>query len=579
MGSATATLSNMIPKSILILFLVLTSNLNILSTSNIPNENVDKAAAFSSPVGVDQINLDLEDYKGGLITGATEDICNEEKVDETLLALIAGNENSKVSQNETFLESKSESVVEEKKESTEKVTNQIQPQSSGKPKITDEQRKEILSCMSEYDLLSLPLTDDDYLPAYVAARNADISTLKKIVGYRISLDTFDRITGETPLHGAVRTGEWKAIKFVLANTRNWNPRNRGGRTPFSVAVITGPVKVVRKLLRLNEYIDVFTRDNNGNSPIILAGLNYNLEVFELLRANGHDILDKNNSERSLLTLLRNDSPVHQLIMNILRAEAQTDKHSIIRKIAPELGLVYREDKYGGRNLVMSLLHELGISLFEMISAPQAQSTNLLMAILERKEYDLYKKLRGGFDINDSRNSEEFDQFSFFNNCLMYASREIIDYLMKNDTPVIDIHSFEAIFSEDRIGILEMIEAVRGFGLYVDGTNILVPAALAKANECLKHLGMKFYKVYAPNNLKSSEKGTNFFSEAALQITTQAEDAETVMNLFNTFPKAMRTCSASELLQMNRNINSINDDVSEVKERLRVFYYRKMNENK
>ena len=38
--------------------------------------------------------------------------------------------------------------------------------------------------MSEYDLLSLPLTDDDYLPAYVAARNADISTLKKIVRFQ-----------------------------------------------------------------------------------------------------------------------------------------------------------------------------------------------------------------------------------------------------------------------------------------------------------------------------------------------------------------------------------------------------------
>lgn len=569
----------MIPKSILILFLVLTSNLSILSTSNIPNENVDKAAAFSSPVGVDQINLDLEDLKVGLITGAIEDICNEEKVDETLLALIAGNESSKVSQNESYLEAKSESVAEEKKESTEKGIKQNRTESSCKPKITDEQRNEILSCMSEYDLLSLPLTDDDYLPAYVAARNADISTLQKIVGYRISLDTFDRITGETPLHGAVRTGEWKAIKFVLANTKNWNPRNRGGRTPFSVAVITGPVKVVRKMLRLHEYIDVFARDNNGNSPIILAGLNYNLEVFELLRANGHDILDKNNSERSLLTLLRNDSPVHQLIMNLLRTEAQTDKHSVIRKIAPELGLVYREDKYGGRNLVMSLLHELGISLFEMISAPQAQSTNLLMAILERKEYGLYKKLRGGFDINDSRNSAEFDQFSFFNNCLMYASREIIDYILKNDTPIIDIHSFEAIFSEDRIGILEMIEAVRGFGLYVDGTNILVPAALVKANECFKHLGLKFYKVYASNNLKSSETGTTFFCEAAVQITAQAENADTVMNLFNTFPKAMRTCSASELLQMNRNIKSINDDVSEVRERLRVFYYKKMNENK
>ena len=63
---------------------------------------------------------------------------------------------------------------------------------------------------------------------------------------------------------------------------------------------------------------------------------------------------------------------------------------------------------------------------------------------------------------------------------------------------------------------------------------------------LQTLGLKFYKVYASNNLKSSETGTNFFCEAAVQITTQAEDAETVMNLFNTFPKAMRTCSASEL---------------------------------
>ena len=80
----------------------MTSNLSILSTSNIPNENVDKAAAFSSQLASIKLTLTWRIIKVDLITGAIEDICNEEKVDETLLALIAGNESSKVSQNETF---------------------------------------------------------------------------------------------------------------------------------------------------------------------------------------------------------------------------------------------------------------------------------------------------------------------------------------------------------------------------------------------------------------------------------------------------------------------------------------------
>ncbi len=95
--------------------------------------------------------------------------------------------------------------------------------------------------------------------------------------------------GETALHLAIRYGNDKSISVLLEVWKNeklgMNIKDGDGWTPLYTAVssasISGPGKIVAKLLRFSE-IDLAVKTDYGRTPLYLACYHDNVEVAELL---------------------------------------------------------------------------------------------------------------------------------------------------------------------------------------------------------------------------------------------------------------------------------------------------------
>ena len=567
-------------RKFLVLFLVLSSNLNYLIASATEfYKNNDNNIIFNSPTGVNESFDDTLNYftheprdtpdGSPLIYDNTKEYENEIS-DEIVFISDTVAPSSEV-ENTT--------VVRKEDGMKDSVENNVILVSSDEENedfcynfyhcnFIDEHIFDNATFSESNDLLR----NNQYLSAYEAALKSDINTLRRIADDNISFETFDIETGETPLHAACRSGNLKVISFILSKIKNWNPRDKSGRTPFAVAVASGRKNVFLCMLRTKTLFDLSTPDYEGRSPIMLAALNGHEYIFSMLNAMSCDILHRDTSGRSLLSLLPKTDSIHIRIMDYLKSRVEFNKENVIRRIAPELGFIYRNENIGGSEFVLSILSELEISISQMISAPQAQSANLLIAILDNKEYELYRSLAHDtailFNINDTEMSAKYDQFSFFNRCLQVASMETIDYLFKNEKPVVDIRSYKAIFEADRVKALKAIEKqAKHFYLYVNNNSLLVPAGLAMANKCFKYLGKKF----ARDNFLHLQ-GSNIFREAIIDISEAATSSDCIINLFNEFPNAMETCSTSDLINIAKNCERFDyDDFSAIITVLNEFY--------
>lgn len=99
-------------------------------------------------------------------------------------------------------------------------------------------------------------SSDNFDNIWVAATNGDIDSVQNFLSQGVDVNVQDEETGNSPIHSAVSYGQVKLLEFLIRNGANVN-----------------------------------LRDSDGDTPILLCE---DQACFELLEANGADLLAKNN---------------------------------------------------------------------------------------------------------------------------------------------------------------------------------------------------------------------------------------------------------------------------------------------
>jgi len=104
----------------------------------------------------------------------------------------------------------------------------------------------------------------------------------------------------TPLHGAAGHGQAKVMKILLANGADVNRCGRGklGATPLSTAAAKGKKEAMRILLENGADPDI--KCESGESALLQALRDRQMEIAEILLSYGTDINDKNNGRGTAL---------------------------------------------------------------------------------------------------------------------------------------------------------------------------------------------------------------------------------------------------------------------------------------
>lgn len=92
------------------------------------------------------------------------------------------------------------------------------------------------------------------------------------------------MTGDTPLHMAVKNGYRKSIQLLIAKGANVNARNKAGQTPLFYAIGEN-IQDIAELL-LEHGADVNIKNTSGKTPLSIAQENNNSDLIKLLRAHG-----------------------------------------------------------------------------------------------------------------------------------------------------------------------------------------------------------------------------------------------------------------------------------------------------
>lgn len=119
--------------------------------------------------------------------------------------------------------------------------------------------------------------------------------------------------GCTSLNEAVIKGDAANVKKNIAKGEDVNLKDKNGDTPLITAVKNGNLEITRMLI--DAKADVNVKDNAGNTPLIIICKTKRTDIAELLIKAGADVNEKNNSgETSLLNASKNGNiPMMQLL--------------------------------------------------------------------------------------------------------------------------------------------------------------------------------------------------------------------------------------------------------------------------
>ena len=98
--------------------------------------------------------------------------------------------------------------------------------------------------------------------------------------------------GETPLHGASRSGELEAVRILLDHGADVSAASHNGRTPLHLAAKYGHLKVV--LLLLENEANLNVRTEYDKSPLCVASEHGHFEVVRTLLDHGADVTVRTN---------------------------------------------------------------------------------------------------------------------------------------------------------------------------------------------------------------------------------------------------------------------------------------------
>ncbi len=168
---------------------------------------------------------------------------------------------------------------------------------------------------------------DDYglSPIHMAASKGNIQVLKALIDHGANVNAVEKKSSMTPIHYAAYNKNSAAIKLLIKNGANIDSNDRKGRTALKISSLSGNLDNVRTLVdagaKLNKMqvisssalmeavngkkINVInfllesganasSRDEKGNTPIILSSFTGDPQIFKTLLVHGAKISEENN---------------------------------------------------------------------------------------------------------------------------------------------------------------------------------------------------------------------------------------------------------------------------------------------
>ncbi|ESO01238.1 hypothetical protein HELRODRAFT_133683, partial [Helobdella robusta] len=122
-----------------------------------------------------------------------------------------------------------------------------------------------------------------------ASSNGDLTLATQLISLGANINQ-QNISGDTPLHVAIRKKHTRLVNLLLECGADVNIRDRSGLTPLHFACVYGTYKIVEKLLNAGSYPNGIS-DNKYyvSTPLMIATENRKKEIAELLLERGADV--------------------------------------------------------------------------------------------------------------------------------------------------------------------------------------------------------------------------------------------------------------------------------------------------
>lgn len=140
----------------------------------------------------------------------------------------------------------------------------------------------------EYTILSKVMLKGS--SARKISQNERLTMIKTLIKYGAKPTTYSR--GVLPIHIAIKEGRSLNIVKVLLTEDTANARDIFGWTPLHIAVWDNRRNVVELLIKY-EHTDINQKDNEENTPLMLAASKGHVNIATLLFTNGADTNLKN----------------------------------------------------------------------------------------------------------------------------------------------------------------------------------------------------------------------------------------------------------------------------------------------
>jgi ankyrin repeat protein/energy-coupling factor transporter ATP-binding protein EcfA2 len=238
----------------------------------------------------------------------------------------------------------------------------------------------------------------------------------------------------------VANGHKNPVESLLKKGANVNDKNNEGNTPLMLAAANGHKDSVEFLLKNGANVN--DKNNEGNTPLILAAANGHKDSVEFLLKNGANVNDKNNEGNTPLMLAATNKD-KDIVLYLLKQGAEFDSNdsSVVNALTftifeQRCGSIREAATYGYVNVLKFLLtHGADIN-----SEDSNKNTPLILAAANGHKDAVELLLNRGANVNDKNNEGKSPLYFALSSNNINLAKQILDALnikisLKEDTVI------------------------------------------------------------------------------------------------------------------------------------------------
>lgn len=169
-----------------------------------------------------------------------------------------------------------------------------------------------------------------WLPIHWAALGGYLETLKILFPFLSNINQQNE-KGETLLHLSAKSGNLELVEFLIEKGANRDIADDNNETPLHHAALNSDLSMVSLLITKN---NLNAKNNNANTPLILAILGNDIEVVDYLLnyAAAVDIICEGGKPPLFWAKAKGNKQMIRLIEDHIKAKKKVDEDSIANQI-------------------------------------------------------------------------------------------------------------------------------------------------------------------------------------------------------------------------------------------------------